>query len=68
MSSKLFLGLVLGVLTYLVGGLFLRSGSAFPTVDSFPDPVPASSHAGEHRLHAPYCAEVIGFHHGTELI
>jgi len=39
MSSKLFLGLVLGVLTYLVGGLFLRSGSAFPTVDSFPDPV-----------------------------
>ncbi len=39
MSSKLFLGLVLGVLTFLVGGFFLRSGSASPAVESFPDPV-----------------------------
>ena len=39
MSSTLFLGLLLGVLTFLVGGLFLRSGSAFQAVESFPDPV-----------------------------
>ena len=39
MSSTLFLGLVLGVLTLLVGGLFLRSGSALQAAESFPDPV-----------------------------
>ncbi len=39
MSSKLFLGLALGVLTFLVGGFFLRSGSASPAVEFFPDPV-----------------------------
>ena len=36
MSSTLFLGLVLGVLTLLVGGLFLRSGSALQAAESFP--------------------------------
>ena len=39
MSSKLFLGLMLAVLTFVCGGLFLRSGSALPAVESFPDPV-----------------------------
>ena len=39
MSSKLFLGLILAFLTFLIGGLLLRSGSAFPAVESFPDPV-----------------------------
>jgi len=39
MSSKLFLGLILAFLTFVGGGLFLYSRSAFPAVESFPDPV-----------------------------